>query len=291
MDHGVPRTVFVLAGGGSLGATQVGMLRALTERGVWPDAVVGSSAGAINAVFLAGDPTADGVRHLEAMWRGLARQDVFPIRAMLLLRSALGHGDHLVDPAALRDLLTRHLPRARFEDLALPCVAIASDMLTGEEVQLVNGSAIDAALASAAIPLVFPPVEIDGRLLADGSIASNTPVGAAIALGATRVIVLPAGHACALGDRPRGMVAVALHALSLLTARQLGRDLEVLRDRAEIAIVPPLCPLDVSPYDFSRGGDLIDRAAAATEQWLAGGKLARREIPATLAPHTHGPRA
>ena len=281
------RTVFVLAGGGSLGAIQVGMLRALTAHGIWPDAVVGSSAGAINAVFFASDPTIEGVHHLDAVWRGLTRRDVFPIGAMALLRSAMGRGDHVVNPQALRDLLARYLPRARLEDLPLSCTTIAADLFTGDEVRLTQESAVDAALASAAIPAVLPPVESAGRLLVDGGIASHTPVGAALALGASRVFVLPAGHACARRGRPRGMVAAALHALSLLTARQLVRDLECLWDRAEISVVPPLRPLDVSPYDFSRGAELIDRGYTATAEWLAGDPFARRVIPANLAPHSH----
>jgi NTE family protein len=72
-------TAFVLAGGGSLGAVQVGILRALTAAGVVPDLLVGASAGAINASFFAGDPTARGVAELERIWRGLERSDVFPV--------------------------------------------------------------------------------------------------------------------------------------------------------------------------------------------------------------------
>lgn len=75
-------TAFVLAGGGSLGAIQVGMLRALTNFGVMPDFVVGSSVGAINAAYFAGLPTSAGVAQLEAIWRALRRQEVFPAGAL-----------------------------------------------------------------------------------------------------------------------------------------------------------------------------------------------------------------
>jgi len=76
-DH--PKTALVLAGGGSLGSVQVGMLRALAARGVRPDLIVGSSVGALNAAHYAGMPTADGVEKLAGIWRSLRRQDVFPI--------------------------------------------------------------------------------------------------------------------------------------------------------------------------------------------------------------------
>src|SRR5258707_10174447 len=76
---GTPRTAFVLAGGGSLGAVEVGMLQALVERGIAPDLVVGASVGAINGVYFAGRPDRAGVESLSAIWRGLRRGDVFPI--------------------------------------------------------------------------------------------------------------------------------------------------------------------------------------------------------------------
>lgn len=116
---------------------------------------------------------------------------------------------------------------------------------------------------------------------------SNTPIATTVELGASRVIVLPTGIACALAAPPRGVVAVALHALTLLIARQLVADVERLRDRAEIVVVPPLCPLDVSSYDFSRGGELIDRAAESTARWLDAGGLRTPSITGPLQPHHH----
>src|SRR5258708_8663559 len=76
---GTPRTAFVLAGGGSLGAVEVGMLQALVERGIAPDLVVGASVGAINGAYFAGRPDCAGVESLGAIWRSLRRGDVFPI--------------------------------------------------------------------------------------------------------------------------------------------------------------------------------------------------------------------
>ena len=74
-----PKTAFVFAGGGSFGAVQVGMLRALVAHGLKADMVVGSSVGAMNGAYFAGAPTVDGVARLEAIWRGLRRQDIFPV--------------------------------------------------------------------------------------------------------------------------------------------------------------------------------------------------------------------
>src|ERR1700740_2571225 len=98
------KTAFVFAGGGSLGAIQVGMLRTLMSHGVRPDFVVGSSVGAINAGYFVAAPNAAGVAALARIWSGLRRQDVFPltfVNALGLIR----HPGHLVDPGGLRRLI------------------------------------------------------------------------------------------------------------------------------------------------------------------------------------------
>ena len=140
-------------------------------------------------------------------------------------------------------------------------------------------------MASCAIPGAFPPVRIGDQHLIDGAVASNTPVMAALALGCTRMVVLPTGFACALTAAPTGALASAFHALNLLVARQLVRDLEQLANRVEIATVPPLCPLAVSAYDFSRAPELIERAAHSTREWLRNGGLGQQRIPGALRPH------
>ncbi len=120
------KTAFVLAGGGSLGSVQVGMLRALLAAGVSPDFVVGSSVGALNAAYFAGAPNTQGVEALERIWLGLRRADVFPFG----VRSAFGllrHPDHIVDPGGLRSLIERRLAYAQIEDAAIPVSVIATD--------------------------------------------------------------------------------------------------------------------------------------------------------------------
>jgi NTE family protein len=280
-------TAFVFAGGGSLGAVEVGMLQALTEQGVRPDFVVGASAGAINAAYYAGAPDASGVERLAAIWRRLRRADVFPVSTVQGLLGFLRGRASLLDPSALRALLVRELPYERLEDARLPCHVVASDVLDGSEVVLSSGPAADALLASAAIPGVFPPVEVAGRHLIDGGISSNTPLSTAIELGARRVVVLPTGYACALTKPPGSALAVALHALTLLISRQLVVDVLRWREKREIFVVPPLCPMTSSPYDFSSSRALIERAERTTRAWLAAGGLERPELPHELTPHEH----
>jgi NTE family protein len=131
-------------------------------------------------------------------------------------------------------------------------VHVTATDIEGIPVLLSKGPAIDAILASAAIPGIFPPVRIDGQALMDGAIATNTPIRAAADLGASRLIVLLTSYACALKEPPKGAIARALHAITLLIEWQLIRDLERLGDEIYVSIVPTLCPLDVWRHMISR---------------------------------------
>jgi NTE family protein len=281
------KTAFVLAGGGSLGAVQVGMLKALRRSGIMPDLVVGASVGAINGAYFAAQPDDQGLKRLERIWSRLHRADIFPLSPLNSLLAILGMRDHLVTPSALRSLVESELPCERLENAKVPCYVVATDVLDGTEVSIAAGALTTVLLASAAIPAVFPPVTLDGRHLMDGAIANNTPISTALKLGATRVIVLPTGMSCALENPPRGAVAFALHALNLLVMRQLLSDIERFSDRAELVVVPPLCPVTVSAYDFSQTADLIRRAEATTRLWLRKKGLEREGAPEELLPHEH----
>ncbi|MFC5475883.1 patatin-like phospholipase family protein [Paraherbaspirillum soli] len=281
------KTAFVFAGGGSLGAIEAGMLRELIAAGIQPDFLVGASAGAINSVFFAYQPHAAGAMRLEFLWRGIRRQQIMPWSILSILGAFRTHGTHLVSSNKLRALLYEHFGTRLLEDCDLPVYVVATDMHSGNEVVLSSGPAVDAVLASTAIPGVFPPVTVAGNLLIDGGVANNTPISTAIRLGAARVIVLSTGYTCAERREPRGALEHAMRALNLLVARQLVTDLERWASHAEIAVVTPLCPLDVSPYDYSQCGLLIDRAAAETRRWLESGGLARRGVPSALRPHSH----
>lgn len=283
-DGAASKTAFVLAGGGSFGAIQVGMLRELVAHGVRPDLVIGASVGALNGTYFCCEPTPAGVARLESIWCGLRRRDVFPLTPLRLLSALFGSAS-LADPDGLRALVKQHLPSRQLESTLIAMHVEATDLLTGASVLLSSGPVLDAILASCAIPGAFPPVRINGQYLIDGAVAGNTPVMRAVALGATRVVVLPTGFACAPTTPPIGAIASAFHALNLLVARQLVRDLEELAGQVEVTTVPPLCPLSESAYDFSRAHELIERAAQNTRRWLDSGGLKHRHIPGALRPH------
>ena len=286
-NHAGPaRTAFVFAGGGSFGAIQVGMMHSLAAHGIFADMVVGSSVGALNGAYYAGDPTLKGVLALEAIWRGLHRHDVFPVTWRTLL-GFLWRRDFLIPHDGIRKLIDDNIPYRNLEDAKLPVHIVTTDLISGDSIVLSVGSTSDAIVASTAIPGAFAPVRYKDYYLADGAISSNTPIKVAVAKGAQRLIILPTGYACATNKPPIGAVANALHALTLLIARQVVSELEDLSPDIEYFVVPPLCPLVGSPYDFSRTSDHIERAIQSTDAWLAQSGLEQRGIPDEMRPHTH----
>ena len=275
---------FVLSGGASLGAAQAGMLAALSEAGVRPDLVVGTSVGALNGAWVAGGADPDG---LGAVWRSLRRNTVFPARPLGGVLGFTGRRHHLVPDSGLRRLLREHVTFDRLENARIPFHVVATDVLTGWDTLLSHGDAIDAILASTAIPGVLPPVRIAGRDLMDGGVVNNTPISHALNLGADVIWVLATGYSCALTERPRGALGMALHAVTLGINQRLAADIERYKEHADLRIVPPLCPVRIAPADFSHAGALIERAHALTSDWLAAGAPPLPSAAAKLAPHGH----
>ena len=281
------KTAFVLPGGGSFGAIQVGMLKALADHAVKPDFLVGSSVGALNSAYFAAAPHRDGVDRLEKIWRSLRRQDVFPTHIGMIW-NLFAHGESPIATGPLRRLVDTHLPYRQIEDASVPLHILATDFLTGAPVVMSNGPVCEAILASSAIPAAFAPIRSGSQYLADGALASITPLKVAADLGASRIVLLPVGFACAMTEPPRGSVAHIVHSVTLMMARQLLADLRHIGTSVEISVVPPLCPLKGSPYSFTETGSLIDRAYASTSTWLANGHHHSCDLPPAMFPHHHG---
>ena len=106
-NSGGPRTAFVLSGGGNQAVSEVGMLRALLERGITPDVVIGTSAGAWNGSVIAANPTLEGVEELVTMWESLRGEDVVPGGKLSRAWNLLTRDDHLFSDEGLRTLLER----------------------------------------------------------------------------------------------------------------------------------------------------------------------------------------
>ena len=259
----------MLSGGGSLGAVQVGMLRALFEADFRPDFVIGTSVGAVNAAWIAGKPEPDGVLELAEIWLGLRRGDVFPLSPLASARGLLGRSNYFIANDNLRRILERHISYERLEQAALPVHVVATDLKSGRAAILSQGPAVPALLASCAIPGVFPPVAIGRRDYVDGGVANHTPVTAAIELGASRIFVLPVGYPW-LNREPTNALGMALHALARIVEQKLDAEVAASRHLAEIHVLPALDLADVSPADFSHTRQLIDWGYKAAHRYIDG---------------------
>ncbi|HEY2287240.1 MAG TPA: patatin-like phospholipase family protein [Streptosporangiaceae bacterium] len=187
------RVAFVLGGGGVLGATQVGMLRALLEAGRTPSLVVGTSVGALNGAAIAADPTEHGVEVLAGLWGALSDSGMFSGSLLSQAGRLARHRTHLHSAAPLRRLLGENLPE-RIEDLAVPFQCVAASIERAAAHWFSSGPLADAVLASCAVPGLLPPVELDGEHFLDGGLVHSIPVGRALALGATEIYVLHVGR-------------------------------------------------------------------------------------------------
>lgn len=281
-------TAFVLPGGGSLGAVQVGMLQALAERGVKPDMMVGTSCGAVNAAWVAGHGmSSTSLAELAAVWAGLRRGDIFPVDVPQVLRGLLGLSPSVTTNRKLRQFIDTHSSISELAQATVPTYLVAADLLSGNDVLISTGDLTTGVLASSAIPGVLPPVEHDGVQLIDGALARHTGVAQAVELGASVVYVLPTGAACALPRAPRTAVGVALHALTLLIEQRLSHELAWLQAATTIRLLPPLCPLAVSAADFSHARDLIVRARRSSLRWIDSGGTELPDPERFLALHHH----
>lgn len=212
------REALVLSGGGSLGAAQVGALRALLEAGLQPDVVVGCSVGALNGAFFAVDPTLERVRELERVWRTLERRDVFGSSrtfAGQVLQLAVRRGDHLCQPQALQALVRQWVPLDDLAQTAVPCHVVTTDLHSGQPCWWSAGNPVEILTASACLPAVFPPVALAGSLHVDGGVTRPVPVDRALALGAVRTWVIDVSGGQPRADSPRSALDVLLRSFAI----------------------------------------------------------------------------
>jgi NTE family protein len=189
-----PRTAFVLGGGGRWGAVEVGMLAALSDAGIRPDLIVGTSIGAINGAVFAADPGPAGVARLRELWREVSGSDLLAANVFERVRHVARRKVAIQDTAPLRRLLESSLPVRRFDDLPVPFQCVAASIERAAEHWFEHGDLVPALLASSAVPTLFEPVEIDGEHFYDGGLVNSVPLDRAVRLGATTVYVLQVGR-------------------------------------------------------------------------------------------------
>lgn len=261
-----PGTAFVLSGGGNQGVAQVGMLRALLERGIVPDVVVGTSAGALNGASIATSPTPEKIDALERVWLGLRGDQVFPGGALKRAWNVLRRDDHLSPSEGLLSVLEAAETAPDFARLEVPLRVVTTDLDTGDEILIVAGPTTPALLASAAIPGIFPPVELHGHRLVDGAVVNLVPISHALAGPTRRIFVLDVSDP--IGDRPiRSPLDVAIRAFAISRDQRFELELQWAPPDVDIVVLP--APLDDREFfDFSDGDALIDEAYKMASETL-----------------------
>jgi NTE family protein len=253
-----PRTAFVLSGGGNQAVSQVGMLRALLERGVVPDVVIGTSAGALNGAVVATDPTVAGVEHLADVWLSIRSGEVFPGNKLARAWNVLRRDDHLFTNEGLLSIVDRAHIAPTFGETEVPLRVVATDLTTGDEVVFACGEVERALLASTALPALFPPVAHDGRLLVDGAVSNSVPLWHALSGPTDRIYVCNVSGAL-VERRMRSPLDVAVRAFAI--SRNQRFDLELRHAPPDVDVVVLPNPSDERElFDFSDSLMLIEEA-------------------------------
>jgi NTE family protein len=236
-------TAFVLGGGGILGAVEVGMLRALLERGISPDLVLGTSVGALNGALVAREPRLPVIERLTDLWAETARsRDVYGDRPLRTVRRAVATGTHIYSARPLTQRLVDELGDTTFEDLEVRLQVCAASIERSAEHWFHSGPLVPAIVASAAVPGLLPPAEVETEWgvehFLDGGIVNSVPVGRAVALGASRVFVLQVGRV----DRPLTVPTrpweVARVSFEVARRHRFTRELAEIPDDVEAHVLP-----------------------------------------------------
>ena len=270
-----PRTAFVLAGGGNQAVCQVGMLRALLERDIVPDVLVGTSAGACNASVIATRPNLAGVDRLVETWEALRGEDVFPGGRLSRAWNLLTRDDHLFENVGLRALIAKGDTPKTFEELQVPLRVIACDLDTGDEVVFAAGPLEPALLASTALPGLFPPIRHDGRVLVDGAVVDTVPLSHALAGPVDRGYVLNiAGEL--INRSLRSPIDVAIRAFAISRKQRFELELRSVPESVEVVVLSgPADDREVT--DFSDPQTLIEESYRIAERTLDDAEVARRK--------------
>jgi NTE family protein len=265
-----------LSGGGNRGPIQVGAIRALFEAGIRPDFLVGTSAGALNAAFLATDPTPKGIDRLEQIWKNTTRADIFPEGWFTRVIRFITGADSLNSGDAVQKYIQKNIPPGieTFGDLKLKVYLTTADL---DDAQLYlygddpTAPIVEAARASVALPIQWPPVMIGGRQFVDGGIVANVPISVAIDKGADTIYALDL-ETTQPSTPVHGVYPIALRALGVMLYQQLLHDIERAIQSGKVTLHHIYLGdilSGISNEDFTHAAEMIDQGYQRTKDYLA----------------------
>lgn len=232
------RPALVLGGGGMLGAFQVGLLKSLFRRGFRPGLVVGTSAGALNAAFVAFHPDEDAIARLEAIWNDVQFARLFHRNLFRMAFCVASKRLCVYSNDYLRKIILSNAEQDDFAAAEVPLFVTTTDLKTGEKVVFSNGRISEALLASTAIPGLFSPVRIGGRVLVDGAVAAHLDIETALRVGASEVLAIDPTPPLSTSF-PKHILGVLTRSADVMMRRQIERDVNCYQDEARITVLRP----------------------------------------------------
>jgi NTE family protein len=258
----------VLSGAANYGAMQAGALKALFEAGLRPQMVVGTSAGALNAIHVASDPTSEGIDKLRSIWDSIRPDYVGRTSLLSSLKCLITKQESFFLSEPLAQFFQDHLPHniQTFGELAgmngVRTYAMAVCMETAELVAFGDRNEdrlVDGAMASTAIPPYFPPWRVNGHRYVDGGILAKLPLKPAVEHGATQIIALDVRTLTGAYQRARDLIGISGYALSLMTDNQTKEGISwTVSKNVALRVIPLAVPPEVPFWDYGQAGYLYE---------------------------------
>ena len=248
------------------------MLRALVERGIRPDMVLGTSVGALNGALYAADPDT-AVERLTTLWEDFATHSPFEGSLLEQAGTIARNWTHLHGNHRLRRLIPQQLPVRTFEELAVPFACVAASIEDAGARWFDHGDLVEPLLATTAVPGLLPPVEIDGRHYLDGGLVDSIPVDRAVELGATRIYVLQVGRVEQELSVPTRPWQVASVAFEIARRHRFNEVLGKLPPGVAVHVLPvgedAAAPTGLAQLRYRSPGDVAERIAATYRASIA----------------------
>jgi predicted acylesterase/phospholipase RssA len=277
----------VMSGGANFGAMQAGALQVLIESGLQPKMAVGTSAGALNSIYLASDPSPEGMQRLLDAWRSIGPKEVGMPKILTVVRRLLTGQAGLIPSEPLANFLNGHFPPGvtTFGQLTLlhgiqaytvaACLETAKTVVFGDND---DDGLIDGAMSSTAVPPFYPPWKVGGYRYLDGGITEKLPLLPAIERGATQIIALDIYSAMGSLEMAKSMITLTGYSLSIMTENQAEREIAAAKATGvALRVIKLFPPADIDFWDY----DAVERLIEAGKQQA---REAIEKEPIRLAP-------
>jgi NTE family protein len=278
---------FVLSGGANFGAMQASALQVLFEAGLRPEMAVGTSAGALNSIYIASYPTLEGMQNLLEAWRTVGENEVGMPRIFTSMRRLIMGQTGLIPPEPLADFLTDQFPpdTSTFGELTqlngikayntAVCMETGELRIFGDDPQ---DRLIDGAMSSSAVPPFYPPWKVGDYHYLDGGVSAKLPIMAAIQRGATQIVALDINNAMGSLNGTGNMISILGYSISLMTEDQTRREIEAARGTGiSLRVIKLVPPADLDFWDYERVDELIELGRQQT-------KVALNREPIVISP-------